>query len=126
MMRSVTAALLTAAILGAPTSSAQTDDGTQARLATPIVAHLYADPAAFAGRAVMIYGLVVESDASGTIFSLQDVSLHPLKIVGGERVRAAVGDQVTVIGIFHADHEPPHLAASALIPTRVLAGGGCC
>ena len=68
---------------------------------------------------------MIESDASGAVFMLQDVSLRPLKVVGSEHL-ASVGDQVTVIGTFQADHDPPYLAASALIPTRVLAGGGCC
>jgi hypothetical protein len=124
-MRWVAAAILLA-VLGASTSSAQTNDSAKARPVTPIIAHLFAEPAAFAGRTVMVYGLVIESEASGTIFLLQDVSLRPLKVVGNDRLRASEGDQVTVIGILETDRDEPYLTANALIPTRVLAGGGCC
>ena len=93
---------------------------------TPIIAQLVAEPEAFAGKAVTIYGLVIESRPSRKEFMLQDVSQHPLKIVGSEKLMAAVGDQLTVIGIFKWDGKSPYIAANLLIPTRVFGGGGCC
>ena len=73
---------------------------------------------------MVIYGLVVE--ASDSSFMLQDVSQHPLKIVGDDKIKAAVGDQVIVVGIFHPGPVAPYIAARSLIATQVLAGGGCC
>jgi hypothetical protein len=93
---------------------------------TPIIAQVVAEPEAFAGKLVSIYGLVIESQASGREFMLQDVSQQPLKVVGSEKLVAAVGDQLTVIGIFKWDGRSPYVAASMLIPTRVFGGGGCC
>jgi hypothetical protein len=93
---------------------------------TPIIAQVVAEPEAFAGKLVSIYGLVIESQASGREFMLQDVSQQPLKVVGSEKLMAAVGDQLTVIGIFKWDGRSPYVAASMLIPTRVFGGGGCC
>ncbi len=91
----------------------------------PIIAQLFNKPEAYAGRSVVVYGLVVESflDAG---FMLQDVSQRPLKIVGGNSIKASVGDQVIVTGIFHAGPEGPYISARSLIATQVLAGGGCC
>jgi hypothetical protein len=94
-------------------------------LPRPIIAELFAKPTAFAGRRIAIYGLVIESNPTGTEFLLQDVSQRPLKIVGGNRLKAAAGDQLTVIGIFHAAH-PPYVAVEILSPTRVIGEGGCC
>jgi hypothetical protein len=93
---------------------------------TPIIAQLVAEPEAFAGKAVTIYGLVIESRASDKEFMVQDVSQHPLKVVGSEKLMAAVGDQLTVVGIFKWDGRSGYIAANLLIPTRVLGGGGCC
>ncbi len=94
-------------------------------LPRPIIAELFAKPTAFAGRRIAIYGLVIESNPTGTEFLLQDVSQRPLKIVGGNRLKAAVGDQLTVIGTFRAVR-PPYVAAEILRATRVIGGGGCC
>jgi|SoiMetStandDraft_2_1073263.scaffolds.fasta_scaffold174691_2 hypothetical protein len=93
---------------------------------TPIIAQLVAEPEVFAGRVVTIYGLVVESRASGKEFMVQDVSQHPLKVIGSKMLVAAVGDQLTVVGTFMWDGKSPYIAATLLIPTRVLGGGGCC
>jgi hypothetical protein len=87
---------------------------------------LVAEPETFAGKAITVYGLVVESRASGREFMLQDVSQHPLKVVGSDKLVAAVGDQLTVVGIFRWDGQSPSITARLLIPTRVLGGGGCC
>jgi hypothetical protein len=91
----------------------------------PIIAQLYSDPGRYADRSITIYGLVVEEGPNST-FLLQDVSQRPLKIVGKAELKAAVGDQLIVIGFFHADPDGPYLVAKALIPTQVVAGGGCC
>jgi hypothetical protein len=73
----------------------------------------------------MIYGLVIESVSNST-FLLQDVSQRPLKILGSEALKATVGDQLIVVGSFHSNSDGPYLSATALIPTQVVAGGGCC
>jgi hypothetical protein len=91
----------------------------------PIIAQLYSDPGRYADRSITIYGLVVEEGPDST-FLLQDVSQRPLKIVGNDELKAAAGDQLIVIGFFHADPDGPYLAAKSLIPTQVVAGGGCC
>ena len=91
----------------------------------PIIAQLYHDPARYAGRRVVIYGLVVEQ-VSPAIFMLQDVSQRPLKIVGNERLTAKVGDQLIVVGLFHSAPDGPYLSAMSLIKTQVTGGGGCC
>ena len=91
----------------------------------PIIAQLYSDPARYADRSITIYGLVVEKGSNST-FLLQDVSQRPLKIVGSDELKAAVGDQLIVTGFFHANSDEPYIAAKTLIPTRVVGGGGCC
>src|SRR5262245_23434325 len=103
---------------------AQTVDGSSA-VAHQIIAQLYDDPGRYANRTVTIYGLVIEAKTRST-FMLQDVSQHPLRIVGSENLKAAVGDQLIVIGVLHTDSEGPYLSAQELIATRVVAGGGCC
>ena len=91
----------------------------------PIIAQLYSDPGRYADRSITIYGLVVEKGPNST-FLLQDVSQRPLKIVADDEFRTAVGDQLIVVGFFHAGPDGPYVAAKALIPTQVVAGGGCC
>src|SRR5262249_14665887 len=91
----------------------------------PIIAQLYSDPGRYTDRSITIYGLVVEKGPNST-FLLQDVSQRPLKIVVNDESRTAVGDQLIVIGFFHADPDGPYVTAKALIPTQVVAGGGCC
>jgi hypothetical protein len=91
----------------------------------PIIAQLYSDPARYSGRSVTIYGLVIES-ISDSVFMLQDVSQHPLKVIGNDKLKAAVGDQLIVLGLFHTGSEGPYISANSLIPTQVVAGGGCC
>jgi hypothetical protein len=93
---------------------------------TPIIAELYADPAVFVGKSVMIYGLVVEISPSRTEFFLQDVSQHPLRIVGNKRLTAKIGDQLVVVGRLRIAGQQPYLAADSVTATRVLGGGGCC
>jgi hypothetical protein len=91
----------------------------------PIIAQLYSDPARYADRSITIYGLVVEKGPN-SMFLLQDVSQRSLKIVGNDELKAAVGDQLIVTGFFHANPDGPYIAAKTLIPTQVVAGGGCC
>ena len=93
---------------------------------TPIIAELYADPALFVGKSVTIYGLVIETSASRTEFFLQDVSQHPLRIVGNKRLTARIGDQLIVVGRLRIAGKVPYLAAETVTATRVLGGGGCC
>jgi hypothetical protein len=91
------------------------------RLEKPIIAEIFAEPNRFSGRTIEVYGLVVQSDAKSE-FLLQDVSQRPLRVMG----KAAVGDQVTVIGKFHAASPAGFLAAEKLLATKVVGGGGCC
>lgn len=93
--------------------------------AYPIIAQLYGDPDHYAGRTVMIYGLVVGQQSPST-FMLQDVSAHPLKIVGNAKLKAAIGDQLIVVGVFHKSSTGPFVAATSLVHAKVLGGGGCC
>jgi len=46
--------------------------------------------------------------------------------VGNGKLKAAVGDQLIVLGAFHAAADGPYIVAKSLIPTQVVAGGGCC
>jgi hypothetical protein len=117
----VAAAMLLLAAAGVARSAG---DGQGDQELRPIIAQLYAAPHDFAGRRIVIYGLVVESSTSE--FMLLDVSQHPLRIVGGGALTAAVGDQVMVIGTFRDDPDAPYVAADALIATKVVGGGGCC
>lgn len=91
----------------------------------PIIAQMLHDPTLYLSKPVTIYGLVIERLGRSS-FVLQDVSQRPLKVVGGPRVRAATGDQVTVYGVLVRDRNDYYFAARSLIPTRVLGGGGCC
>ena len=92
----------------------------------PIIAELFAAPAAFADKPIEIYGLVIDSDRSHTRFQLQDVSQHPLTIVGNARLRAKIGDQLIVRGTLRWRGKDIYFVATSLIATRVLGGGGCC
>jgi hypothetical protein len=124
-MRVVVVAMALLSVLAPQSSSsAQTTNGPPAD-EYPIIAELYDNPARYAGRSVMIYGLVIEA-GPGSTFLLQDVSQHPLRVIVGEKVKAAVGDQLLVFGFFHAEGKEPYFSAKALIPTQVVAGGGCC
>jgi len=124
MVRAARILTLMVALGVASTSRGQIMDGPQAD-AYPIIAELFADPGRYEGRQVMIYGLVIESISNST-FLLQDVSQRPLKILGSEALKATVGDQLIVVGSFHSTSDGPYLSATALIPTQVVAGGGCC
>lgn len=93
--------------------------------AYPIIAQLYSDPDHYAGHTVMIYGLVVGKPSSST-FMLQDVSQHPLKIVENAKLKATIGDQLIVVGVFHNASGGPFVTATSLIRAKVLGGGGCC
>jgi hypothetical protein len=105
--------------------SAQSAQREQSGL-TPIIAELFAQPSAFAGKSITIYGLVIEANRSHTRFMLQDVSQQPLAIVGNERLKAKVGDQLIVTGTVHVIGKEVFVIARALVATRVLGGGGCC
>jgi hypothetical protein len=126
MMRKVTANILatTMLVVGANAQDGASDvrDGIPA----PIIAQIYAEPEVYERRRVSIYGLVVDATSDGTIFMLQDVSQRPLRVVGGPMMKASAGDQVTIVGTLRIDAEGPYLAATLIVPTQVLAGGGCC
>ena len=109
-------------LLGSVPANAQAAERV-AKLSRPIIAELFAKPKAFAGRRIAIYGLVIESNPAGTEFLLQDVSQRPLKIIGGKRLKAAAGDQLTVIGTFNGHASLPFLVAKKLIPTIVIRWG---
>lgn len=96
------------------------DDATR-----PIIAQMLSNPAAYANKPVMIYGLVIEKE-SNSVFILQDVSQQPLKVVGTHGVKAAVGDQVTIRGVLSKNRNGFYFTARSLTQTRVLGGGGCC
>jgi hypothetical protein len=115
-------ALLAGVLVWAPLS------GRAAELARlkPIIAELFAAPAAFADKPIEIYGLVIDTDRTHTRFQLQDVSQHPLTIVGNARLRATIGDQLIVRGILRGRANDIYFVATSLIATRVLGGGGCC
>ena len=125
MSHTVAILVTLSALLGSLLADAQAAESVT-KPPRPIIAELFAKPKAFAGRRIAIYGLVIESNPTGTEFLLQDVSQRPLKVIGGERLKAAAGDQLTVVGTFHANARSPYLAAKLLIPTRVIGGGGCC
>ena len=123
-MRNTALALALITLVAASMSRAQIAHSPQAE-DYPIIAELYSDPARYSGRSVIIYGLVVES-VSDSVFMLQDVSQHPLKVIGNDKLKATVGDQLIVLGLFHAASDGPYISAKSLIPTQVVAGGGCC
>jgi hypothetical protein len=111
-----------AVITALPRTNTESESGPVLR---PIIAELFARPDTFAGRTIEIYGLVIESRAKSE-FLLQDVSQRPLRIVSNENLAAALGDQLTVVGRFHADAQSIYLKAESLTPTKVTGGGGCC
>ncbi|MEX2129596.1 MAG: hypothetical protein WD871_15335 [Xanthobacteraceae bacterium] len=111
-----------AVILGLPRINAESESASVLR---PIIAQLVANPDAFAGRTIEIYGLVIEGDAKNE-FLLQDVSQRPLRVVNNARLTVAVGDQLTVVGKFNAGPRSIFVTAERLIPTKVTGGGGCC
>jgi hypothetical protein len=125
-MRKASAAILATAGVLASTALAQEITGVREKIPAPIIAQLYAEPAVYESRPVSVYGLVIEASSDGTVFMLQDVSQRPLKIVSGPTMKAAAGDQVTIVGTLRRDADGPYLAATLIVPTRVLAGGGCC
>lgn len=92
----------------------------------PIVAEMVADPDAYIGTHVIIYGLVLESDLASRSFMLQDVSQHPIKVDGRNLPPIAAGDQVQIEGVLQRNASALVLRAEAITPVRVLAGGGCC
>jgi hypothetical protein len=106
--------------------NAQSVRSADEEILTPIIAQLYAEPAVYAGRPISIYGLVIEAAAGGTVFMLQDVSQHPLRIVGNALMKAAPGDQLTIVGTLRRDAGGLYVAATLTIPTRIVGGGGCC
>jgi hypothetical protein len=116
-------ALLAGALAWAPPPARAAEPGTRLK---PIIAELFAAPAAFADKPIEIYGLVIGSDHTHMRFQLQDVSQHPLTIVGNARLRAKIGDQLIVRGILRRRGKDIYFVASSLIATRVLGGGGCC
>ena len=125
-MKRASALVLAAALALAPgAGSAQSARASEKKL-TPIIAEPLAQPSAFVGKSVTIYGLVIEANAARTKFMLQDVSQQPLAIIGNGRLKAKAGDQVIVTGTVHVRGKDVFVLARALMATRVLGGGGCC
>jgi hypothetical protein len=125
MRRLAAIALQGLLLLAQPSLPTQASELHPARL-TPIIAELFAAPAAFSGKTIEIYGLVIKSDRSRTRFMLQDVSEHPLTIVGNRKLRATPGDQLIVRGSLYVSGKEIYFVAESLKPTKVLGGGGCC
>ena len=125
MQRAAAILVTLSVLLGSVPANAQAAERVT-KISRPIIAELFAKPKAYAGRRVEIYGLVIESNLTGTEFLLQDVSQRPLKIIGTKRLKAAAGDQLTVIGTIRRHAGFPYLVAKQLIPTVVIGGGGCC
>ncbi len=92
----------------------------------PIIAHLFANPALYDGRPVTIYGLVIDADANGRRFLVQDVSQMPLRVVMERGLPVIAGDQILIEGAFKANRGDPYFEARKVVPTKVLGGGGCC
>jgi hypothetical protein len=92
----------------------------------PIVAELYANPDAFIGAHIIIYGLVIQSDIGTRSFMLQDVSQHPLRIDAHDLPPIAAGEQVQLEGILERSANNLVFHAEELKRVKVLAGGGCC
>jgi hypothetical protein len=98
-----------------------------ARPERPIVAQIVNDPSHLAGRVILIYGLVIDSDAEGRRFFLQDVSQRPLAVaVAANQEPVAVGDELEVLGTVEVFEGDILLRAERIAPTKVLGGGGCC
>lgn len=97
----------------------------RADLITPIVAELYANPRAFVGKRITIYGLVVESAKSQGYFLLQDVSERPIRVIGAHPLPTR-GDQIEVTGVVRASEKDIRIDARKIVHTQVLNGGGCC
>ena len=125
MIKFVAVALQGALLLALPSAATRAAELGQSRL-TPIIAELFAAPAAFAGKQIEIYGLVVTADRSRKRFQLQDVSQHPLTIIGNKKLRAMVGDQLIVRGTLRVSGKEIYIVADSLKATKVLGGGGCC
>ena len=92
----------------------------------PIISQMMAEPGAYDGKRVTIYGLVIDSSTGGQRFSLQDVSQMPLTVEAPDGSRVRTGDQLLVQGIFRSGTREHVLIANEIIPTKVLGGGGCC
>jgi hypothetical protein len=92
----------------------------------PIVADLVANPDAYLGQPIIIYGLVIEADLAHHTFMLQDVSQHPLRVDAHELPPVLAGAQVQVDGKLERSQGKLVLFGESLKPVQVLAGGGCC
>ncbi len=91
----------------------------------PIIADLMHDTRSYDGKAITVYGLVIGARKGGREFFIQDVSQMPLRVVGRRDVTAQVGDELLLIGTFHASQGDPFLEARSHLHTKVV-GGGCC
>lgn len=91
----------------------------------PIIADLMHDTRSYDGKAITVYGLVIAARKGGREFFIQDVSQMPLRVVGRRDVTAQVGDELLLIGTFHASQGDPFLEARSHLHTKVV-GGGCC
>ena len=122
-MKKVTLDIIAVVVLlnqGSFAAGLKRDDATR-----PIIAQMLSDPGAYVNKPVTIYGLVIETE-SPSVFILQDVSQRPLKVIGTHRVKAAIGDQITIRGVLAKNRNGPYFRARSLTHTRVLGGGGCC
>jgi hypothetical protein len=90
---------------------------------TPIIAELLASPEQFAGKRVVVYGVVV--GVMGPAFALQDVSQAPLRVVGAAGAGVRVGDQVLVRGVFRLEGAQRYVSAEDIEAVQVAGGCGC-
>lgn len=107
-------------------SHAQTTEKAPAALERPIIAGVVAEPQRYLGRRIELYGLVVQVQAEGTRFYIQDVSQRPMLIVAPQGLSVGLYEQYIVTGVLRRIEGELGIAAEQLTPTRVTAGGGCC
>jgi len=105
---------------------AQTTEKAHRAPERPIIAGVVAEPERYLGRRIELYGLVVQVEAEGKRFYIQDVSQRPMLVVAPQGKSAKLYDQYIVTGMLRRIDGELGIAAEQLTPTRVTAGGGCC
>ncbi len=120
------AAALAAFALAWSVPQAQTTENAPGALERPIIAGVVADPQRYLGRRIEVYGVVVQLEAGGGRFYLQDVSQRPLLVVAPRGESAGLYEQYIVTGVVRRMDGELGIAAERLAPARVTAGGGCC
>lgn len=91
---------------------------------TPVIAELLANPETFYGKIVTVYGLVVAVSDAGAVFTPQDVSQNPLRVVVAKGMSVAVQNQVLVRGVFRSDGGRNFIFTDVIQPLQGM-GGAC-